>query len=743
MQVITVKYSATFGHGPVSGPVNGFLGALFIVLLARGWNKSAKAWNDAFPHLHHLGTFPWWAPSAIAAIGTAAALIVGYRHGTPGANIAYRVACWSVAGVWTTVTITFGWSMLGFILLCGGAVFAGVLSPVFAPAIAPEPAMTTEATPGESLEQEVLRLVMQMCGLKPHHRPTIKKVRDWERDAGSTFLITGVRGSTFSWRKLRDVVLDLAVALQLPDGCPVQAEAAGTHQAAALLHVSTRNYLGDSIDYPADYRPTSIMREDGAPREFSIGRYLDGTPTLIELYQAAGLIAGQRGGGKTVLLQNITATLVRSVDVVVWHIDLNGGGMSAAWTHLYATGELRYAPVDWVATSTSSALQMASAALRIAKARKARYQRKLIEDKTDVLRISPEIPMIFIIVDESAEVTGEAAEQEARKVSTALQAVQRIGRAMCVNVLFSTQRATGDYLPAALKKGSSVALCGRVKDTAELAHVFDWHKGLDTESLVHKGQFYIQRETGPVRMTKTYRILPPQIQDISRAAQPIRERTQVDALSRRAAGRYYAQRWEHPDTVAWLAELRGEGVTFDDDDVDFDFDDDGPDSDGSGSDGDLNDLESFNRTIRDLRAGRAKPATTQQQRPQAPTQPTRRQPPSGPMSDSDVDAFLAELERMATTPEPDLPTANPAGAAAVAEQNTRLARHNAILDYLRAHAGEDGVPTRAIVQFILASKLTDRDRTVNEDLGVLRADGKVTQEHAGRVVYGRWWPVDG
>lgn len=745
-----VQYSATFRHGPVSGPINGFLGAVVVTLIGRVWNK---LWHEFDWFAQTFPQFPVYIPLFIAALGVFAAVAVGLRNRTDQKNIMFRSACWAVAGIWSTVTMYIGWSWIGIGILAGGAVLAGLLAPGFGTY---EPPPAFQYAPGSmNFDDELLSYIVRLCNLKPHERPTLRKVETWDRNGGYTYKIEGARGSTFTWHKLRLIQQDLAAALQLDDGCPVQAEKAGTHQGAALLQIATKNFMKEPVDYPLDFTPLSIKNE------FSVGRFLDGSPTLIELYQAAGLAAGQRGGGKTVLLQSMTASLARCVDVIVWHVDLNGGGMSSPWTTPYAEKKLDYPIVDWVATTPRDALRMAKVALRIAKDRKKYYQRLLIQEGVDVLPVRPDLPLIMILVDESAEVTGETAAKEAKAVSAALQEVQRIGRAMCVNVFFSTQRATAEYLPAQLKKGASVAFCTRVKDESELAYVFDWHKGIHPEDLVEPGQMFIQRATGAVRMFKGYRLLPPLMVQIAHGVQPIRARVKLDARAVKMGGAIYASRWETDDTKDFLSGLRGDddddGGFYDEDDLEQEITEEAEAAAGLNSDT----VTGFNSTIAALRAQtQAAIAQQQAQQPpqQAPTAPATpqqapqqapQQPPSIPVEDQN--AFLTALDALQTTepvrPKPNEPAFGPdpgppPPAAAFATPGPH-GRRAFIVQFIEA-AGEVGRKTAEVIAAVQAAGFPiNREQTVKEDLKYLRETERlVTQHRGGEPVFGMWWDRD-
>jgi DNA segregation ATPase FtsK/SpoIIIE and related proteins len=279
----------------------------------------------------------------------------------------------------------------------------------------------------------------------------------------------------------------------------------------------------------------------------------DQSPALIEVYQASGVIAGMRGAGKTVLLQVITAMLARCTDCIIVHIDLNGGGMAGPWLTPYAMGRVGVPTVDWVARDAREALLVAQVLTAIAMDRKARYQRLRIEHNVDVLPVSKDIPEIVVIVDEGGEVYGEGASREAQQAARALRQLQAIGRAECVNVLLSTQRATATYIPSDVLVATALKVCGRVTKDSELAYLFDWQKGLRCADLTGAGNGFISRDQAPPRKFRWFHLLPAQIGDIAVATAPLRPT--LDAAAGAVGGQVYAQRWER--AKPWLDKLAG------------------------------------------------------------------------------------------------------------------------------------------------------------------------------------------
>ncbi len=699
-------------HGPVHGPVNAFIGALFMGAAGRVWDR--------------YGDFPLWIPLFLALCGVGAAVYTGMRRGTPTTNITFRVGCWVFPAAWATWIIAMGWSVWAIVLLAGLCIGAGVLAPLLA---APEP--PKDATPEDSGEAgEILKLIVKYGGVKQGEWPTVRHLRDWKpSDAGSTWEVKARRGSNLNWTKIRDIQLDLATALDLPHGCPVEAEPAGKGfgQGTTHLKVSTRNYLEVPIDFPMDFTMRSIKDY------FDVGHHLDATLGEIEMHQSTGLIVSQRGKGKTNLLQVITAKLVLCPDAIVWHIDLNNGSMSAAWMRETAKGTTEFPAIDWVAVTAEEALRMVEAAIRIAKHRRAVYTGMMMDEDETILPVAPHLPAIIIIVDEAAEVTGEQAGKVEQAVSEALQELQRIGRAMCVHVLFSSLRGTGDYMPSPIKKQTGFSFCGGVKDESELAYVFDWHNGLDPKMLTEKGQFFYQVDGGPVRMLKVYRMRPKQIQEICHAVQPHRRLAVLDPPSVQVAGPDYQTRWQRDDFVQWLAYLRGQNPGFFGPGTDpagppprrGGYDDDGGDYDGDDALGD------FVRSTNEL-AGKKS----------APTRPAPTVPPPSTNTPEDewTDKFLNDLDALPTYdgPRPAAASSPPPAREEKPARGPEVQR-GYILQILE-DAGADGLKVDEIVTQVKAALKVASRSTVYTRLNELAKKGEITQENPGATdAYARWW----
>lgn len=491
---------------------------------------------------------PWWLPAAVGGAAAGGWWVAAFAARRPRGITWYQVAWLLFTAGWASWYAWHGNSPAAWITLVVMAAAFGGGAPLAAPRETPTVPVALPGLGRDPLSAKWADMLDGVLRTKPGRGVDVKRIDHWPSKAGYTVHVVFPSGSQHTYKAVQQVVEGLAGALRLPKGCPIRVDE-GDHQGSAVIKVSTVNDLGGNIPYPTSYAQRSIVND------FPIGLYRDKTTAVIDAYQSAGLIVGKRGGGKTVCLHNITASLAQCVDVVVWHVDLNGGSMAAPWLAPYAKGQIDRPAVDWVATTPEEAIRVAAAGLAIAKDRKARYQGLLVERNVDILPVSATLPAVIILVDEGGEVLGEDASPEAVRAAKALRELQRIGRAMCVNVIFSVMRGTSTYVPAGMKKLTDTKLVFRVDDDAELGHVFDWFKGVRATDLTAPGAAFLRRGTDPPEMLKGYSLLPQQIAEISLVTE--QWHPTLDPAAARVCGTTYAERWTRPDTHRWLQLLAG------------------------------------------------------------------------------------------------------------------------------------------------------------------------------------------
>lgn len=454
-------------HGPIWGAING----AGLALVAAGV-------GSVFPNMP-----PWYA-LPFAAVGAFATTYLGVRRGSSRANIVFWLLCWNTPAIWATVTIIIGWSFWSVGALLALALVAGIVGPDLGkhePAVAVEAAEQAARGPEHAAWEA---RITRVCAFG--QRVHVPKIEWWPDRVGYDVHVVFPAGSGYTWENLRARERELASAANNPKGCPVRAKDAD-FQGSAVLMVTRVNALKDEITYPREYGPLSV--KDCHP----LGLLADRKQALAEVRQSAGLVAGRRGTGKTNILDIFTANLLRCTDALVWHIDLNGGGMSVPWMLPYVAGMVDTPPIDWVARTPEEALLMTRVALAIAKDRKAAYGRLKALNNTRLLPVSATLPEIVIIVDEGAEVVGEDAEA-ATEVARNLRRLQRIGRAEAVNVIFSALRATGETIPVGVRKQCALRIGTKVEEDSELDYLFNYDRGLRSSDLMYPGCAYIRTE---------------------------------------------------------------------------------------------------------------------------------------------------------------------------------------------------------------------------------------------------------
>lgn len=513
-------------HGPVTGPINTGVAALAVGYAG-----------------HTYGT-PWQWAALAASAGAIGTHIAGRRRQVTSATLALRAAGWLGAGGWCSWAIAAGpWSHAGIGSLVAGALGLGA-------AMAGAHHVETKAEE----QRAVVEAAVQRATLDGKR----KKIADeWEDRivrvcTGAVVQIVGVEvweSGGFSldgecgpggtrWKDVAVYKDALAADAKLPEGCGVEVEP-GAHRGAVLIHVSTANHLIEDVAYPDDYSPLTV--NEPAP----IGVRRDGAKEGPVNRQASMLLVGQRGSGKTNLMNVMLANQCRMTDSVSWVIDLNGGGLALKWMRAWHTaGRPGRAPIDWVADTPEKAQAMAQALVRISKARKVGYQDREIAANDDKLPVDHEVPEIRVFNDEGAEIfsTRSRRDETLRAIADDLIQTLEIARAAAVNETTSGLRATQDVLsdPQVLKQSTFKAGM-KVAHDSELNYLFGYNHGSSVEDAPYPGCALVQDGDGQAHPLKIYRLKPDQILDIVKATSD--RHPELDELSRQAAGEAYEQRW--------------------------------------------------------------------------------------------------------------------------------------------------------------------------------------------------------
>lgn len=334
----------------------------------------------------------------------------------------------------------------------------------------------------------------------------------------------------------------LATDARLPDGCGCEPKPPrpGSHRGEIVIAVSTVNRFGNrgdehppKIPYPRDYSPRSVLRP--IPQ----GEYRDGSVAGVSLREDSKLIVGRKGGGKTNELDVDTAGIGLCRDALVWHIDLNGGGMSQFWLAPWLNGETDRPAIDWAASTPEEALFMVVLATALAKGRKRAYRDFKAAANTKLLPVSAELPEIVLMMDEGAEALSPANNDLiTRQVRDGLAEGQRIGRNEAVNYIISSLRPTAGMLHPDLLNQSAIRVATFGLSAADLGHLYDWKRGISMDDLPVKGTAFLGVMPDTPRPKKTWFLEPDQIKEIAVAI--ANQRPDLDDASAAIANAEYA-----------------------------------------------------------------------------------------------------------------------------------------------------------------------------------------------------------
>ncbi|GAA3039604.1 hypothetical protein [Streptosporangium longisporum] len=475
---------------------------------------------------------PVWGCAATAAAAVGTVVTSAHRQLAPSA-LMYRLACWIGAGSWWSWTLVdTPWSQTTWAALGIGALSAVITAPlgritarrqVEAPRAG---ALVLRSSARLAAEWEAR--IRQVCNIAV----IVSDVRTWDNGAGyDVQLSLPPTGATRP--QIASRAEALATAADLPDGCSVEVRGVeGAGRSQVLVRVSTVNRIAQTILYPADYSPRSVLEP------IVLGEYANSDPAGAEVREEASLVAGKRGSGKTTLLQVISIALGRCRDNIVWHLDLNGGGLTQPWIDVWLNGRVQRCPIDWAAPDLAEGKLMLAAAIAIAKHRKASYRKLKKTHNVNLLPVSATLPQITIVLDEGANAVAD------RELGKLIGELQNIGRNEAVNLIISSLRPTGDLVPVNMRKQSGVRVQMYGPDAEELAHMFGWTVGgkLSMDQLGGKGTGFLSLDGSAPRPFRGYNVLPDQVEEAALAIAAMRP--DLDEASAQAAGTAYESRLE-------------------------------------------------------------------------------------------------------------------------------------------------------------------------------------------------------
>ncbi|MBB4920975.1 hypothetical protein [Streptosporangium saharense] len=469
--------------------------------------------------------------SATMAAATISVL-TSFHAQRPPAALLYRMGCWLGAGGWLTWTMAGAGLREAVLTLLAGAGLAGGLAPLARSrkrAAAPGQELVLART-AQSAEQWQRR-IQAVCRVPV----TVTNVIAWPTGAGYDVHVdlppTGATVDTIAGQSKA-----LAAAARLPHGCGVEV-LDGAHRGSVVLRVSTVNRLQERLPYPADLGTGASIYDP-----IGLGEFRDSSLAGICLREAATLAIGKRGSGKTNLLDVLTAGIGRCRDALVWHIDLNGGGLSQLWLTPWLEGRAPRPAVDWAAKDPEEALAMAEAAVSIVKDRKNSGAARKRAANTKLLPLDETLPELFIVVDEAAEIMKDGTATDViRDLKAALEELQRIGRNEGGNVVVSSLRGAGGMIPVNVRKLSDVRIGMFVQDKSELDFLFEYDPGIDPADLTGPGSGFLRTDEESPRPFKAWELKPTDIE--VQAVRIGQARPDLDERAQQIAGDAYANRY--------------------------------------------------------------------------------------------------------------------------------------------------------------------------------------------------------
>ena len=273
-------------------------------------------------------------------------------------------------------------------------------------------------------------------------------------------------------RQVEDIAHLIESALRgFVDHGMVRVARAPGNPSQVLVHLKQGNPLARAIRWDASMVPLSVLDQ------VAIGLGEDGRWLRVVL-ASNWFITGKSRSGKSNQLSVFLAVITGVPDARAWLIDRKGGRAARPWMPA----------LDWCAVTIEEARTLLAVAVAEVEARAMHAY-----DGTEQLVPTPEVPALFVIVDEAHEVTSQTDRGDARCASL-LSAVASMGMGVAVYTVVLTQHGTLELSVGSEQTRANLvnSICFAVRQASHGAYALsDWAK-LDASKLREKGSFYAQ-----------------------------------------------------------------------------------------------------------------------------------------------------------------------------------------------------------------------------------------------------------
>jgi hypothetical protein len=367
---------------------------------------------------------------------------------------------------------------------------------------------------------------------------------------------------------LRTLAERLSASLKM-DAAAISFEG-GSHGGQAVMVLDDTDVFDETIPFPEHQEWLDINKP------IAVGMAALGEIGYLLFQEVATFLTGIRGWGKTNLLNVLIAQFSSCTNVVIWCIDLGGGGLAAPWVQPWVDdqilGDGTTCPrpvIDWIATTRGEAYEMFKAADRLITARR--------EGLTRRMKIIPNRgkPAVILLGDEVATIFMQDGVREKQKMAEVSNIqmvawandITRLGRPAAVDPIWTTQRGTASMAGSMDLKsqcGQRIAL-GQAAEMDARAAVPDSEAAVKAISqLRHKGTGLIWLMGDPqkpkrLRVWKFFRLDTSVDEDHAKVTRIATRnssayiRASFDAADLAALGEPYTNRWENSELFRRIA----------------------------------------------------------------------------------------------------------------------------------------------------------------------------------------------